>query len=197
MPSGFNDEQRAKGRATIAARRKMKNREETMKQAIFEARESGMTIEQVAAAVHTKVDKVKKVLFNGVHKAERIQRFNEALVSRSPKGIAVVDAWLDKGDKDVAMWLLEKNGVVGKEQVNLTINAQNAQVNLSNDTLEAARAVADAMRAAATPKQLQQAADDIIGEIVQQEETSDEQPGVNVGIDKQQSSSGSNDNPQQ
>jgi hypothetical protein len=190
----FTDEQRAKGRATMRSRAKMKNREEKMQQDIFEARERGLSIPEVAKECHTNEKNVRKVLFNGVHKAERVARFNEAMVSMSPAGIKVVREWLDKGDKDVAMWLLKETGVVGKEQVNITVNAQNAQVNLSNDTLEAARAVAEQMRMANGPKQLQQAADDIMGEIVStNEEVEDEQSRDNVGIttnDEQRDRSG-------
>lgn len=177
----FTDEQRAKGRATMRSRAKMKNREEKMQQDIFEARERGLSIPEVAKECHTNEKNVRKTLFNGVHKAERVARFNEAMVSMSPAGIKVVREWLDKGDKDVAMWLLKETGVVGKEQVNITVNAQNAQVNLSNDTLEAARAVVEQMRMANGPKQLQQAADDIMGEIVSTEEVEDEQSRDDVG----------------
>jgi hypothetical protein len=169
----FTDEQRAKSIQTRRDKLKVKgakNRQQLLDEQITNARDRGLSIEEVAKECRTNVGRVKKILFDGVRKAERIQRFNESLVARSAKGIAVVDQWLDKGDKDVAMWLLKETGVVGKEQTNITINAHNAQINtLSNDTLEAARAVAELMRAPAVRKQLQPATDEIVGEVIEQE----------------------------
>jgi hypothetical protein len=173
----FTDEHRAKAEITNRSRRKMKNRAEILKQSILDARDKGLSFEEVAKECHTSINKVRSILLDGVNKAMRVQRFNESLIARSAKGIAVVDQWLDKGDKDVAMWLLKETGIVGKEQTNITINAQNAQINtLSNDTLEAARAVAELMRAPAVRRQLQQSND-----IVVEEEESDEQSGDDVG----------------
>lgn len=130
-----------------ATTNRLQRKKDRLKERIVAARESGMEIDEVAKHCHCNVATVKKVLFDGVRRAERVQRFNEALVSRGPKGIKVIDEWLAKGSKEVAMWLLENIGAVSKEQIRqLTINATNAQVNLSNDTLEAAKAVAAMMR---------------------------------------------------
>ena len=189
----FTDEQRRKSvetrRARRAAAKDPKTREQILDEQIVEARDRGLSIEEVAAACHTNIPRVKRVIFDGVRKAERIQRFHESLVAVSGQGIKVVKEWLDKGDKDVAMWLLKETGVVGKEQTTININAQNAQINtLSNDTLEAARAVAALMNAPPVRRQLQRAAEDIEAEIVTPEEESDEQSriaGTNVEIQRE------------
>lgn len=130
---------------TIKRRRKTL---EDHREKIFALREQGMGVAEISSTLHIKEREISKILFNGVYKAERIAKMNEMLLSMAPRARAVIAERLEKGDESVAMWLLEKVGIVGKEQVNLTINATNAQVNLSNDTLEAARAVAAAMRAA-------------------------------------------------
>jgi hypothetical protein len=184
----FTDEQRRKGaetrRARLQAAKDPKSRERLLDEAIVAARDKGLSIAEVALECHTNESRVKRVVFDGVRKAERIQRFNESLVSISSQGIKVVREWLDKGDKDVAMWLLQQTGVVGKEQTNITINAQNAQINtLSNDTLDAARAVAELMRAAPVRRQLQRSSDDIV--VNPQEETTNEQPRNDLGIERE------------
>jgi hypothetical protein len=75
----------------------------------------------------------------------------ERMVSLNNMSIDLLREKIEKDkDEKVAMWLLEKTGVASKEAVAaLVINAHNAQINLSNDTLEAAKAVTRMMKAAA------------------------------------------------
>src|SRR5260221_14664478 len=128
-------------------RKKIKLRDD-----VISARESGLDVRQIADKLSVSMTTVNKILFHSGNMATRRERFNEALVAMNPRGIRVISDWLDKGSLEAAKWLLENTGVVGKEQIKMTINAQNAQVNvMSNDTLEAARAVALAMKAA-SPK---------------------------------------------
>ena len=155
-------------------------RAERRQRQVVELRDQGISIAEIAKQLNMKVGDVNKILFNGVIKAERIQRFNEALISRNAAGLRVIDAFLEKNDKDVAMWLLEKTGAVGKEQVNLTINANNAQVNVGNDVVDAARQVAELMRRAVPVLPV---ANVVEGEIVVNgEENSNEHGQVAMGV---------------
>lgn len=182
----FTDEQRRKSVETRRLRRLSakdnKTRDQILDDQIIEARDNGLSIEQIAKTCHTNTARVKRVVFDGVRKAERISRHHESLLTLSKQGIERVREYVDKGDKDVIMWLLKEVGVVGKEQTSITINAQNAQVNtLSNDALDAARAVANLMNAPPVRRQLQPVTDSIEAEIVTPEEEPNEQPRVNVG----------------
>jgi hypothetical protein len=179
-------ERMAKMRALRGPRDGVRRREmlRRRKERIIELRDEGKSISEIAHELKIRTRDVKAVIYDGVIRATRIQNFNEALVSRNQKGIAIIDYWLDKNDKMVAMWLLEKTGTVGKEQVNLTINAGTTNITLNNDTIEAARMVAEAMRAARPALPPAPPAEEVIeAEVIEQtEENSDEHTGVNVGI---------------
>lgn len=134
--------------------KKRKRLLEKFKEDVFEAREAGMSIPQIATHLHATEGNVKKVLYNGVYKAERIQKMNEMLLSKAKKAESAIDYWLSKNDKAVAMWWYEKTGVVSKEQTSITINAQNAVIPLDQNMLDAARLVVAQMRAAPKPRLL-------------------------------------------
>jgi hypothetical protein len=60
----------------------------------------------------------------------------------APKALGAIEQQLERGNGALGLRLLEDLGVVGREAIHVQVNAQNAQVNLTNDTLEAAKAVA-------------------------------------------------------
>jgi hypothetical protein len=188
----FTDEQRAKGQATMRAKgfRNMgargthgKKRLEWLakrKKKIIELRDAGHTLEEIRVAVGCKNQRqVREVLFNGVVKAERRDEYNERLLSFSHLAIDVIKQRIADGDEDVAMWLLEKTGTVGKEAINLTINAHNAVIPLNQDMIDAARMVATQMMSA--PKSAPQ--------LKPKEENSNGDTGVSVSESSESSGS--------
>jgi hypothetical protein len=154
---GFTAKDAAKGRAVAEANRQAdsqypgirgthgKKRLERLaarREKIIELRDQGMNLDDITRALKVRMAVVKDVLFSGAINAERKQRYNERLLSRAQVAMDVIEMRLAAGDEDVAMWLLEKTGVVGKEQVNIQINAQNAVIPINQEMIDAARLVA-------------------------------------------------------
>lgn len=111
-------------------------------------REQGKTFDEICAALHTTTRTVRHVLHAPEAERERQRRAHERALFLTPKALGAIERQLDEGNGGLGLRLLEDLGVVGREAIHVQVNAQNALVNLSNETLEAARAVAAAMRTA-------------------------------------------------
>jgi len=133
---GFTPEAIAKGQAALKAMgyrggmrgthgKKRLQRLAAQREQVIRLREEGKTLEEIRIAIGKKDTRlVKEILFSGAIRAERLQRLNESLLSLGPKAHRVIEKKLEEDDEDVAMWLMEKIGVVSKEQVSVIINAQ-------------------------------------------------------------------------
>lgn len=127
---------------------------------VFELREQGMTKKQICKEVHVTEPTLEKILHDPDHVRRRLASYQEQLRSRLPKTMKAVDQILDSDlpsmlpkKADIALELLRMTQVVGKESpVNVFIRGGDTHINVSNDTLEAARAVAAQMRAAVAPQ---------------------------------------------
>jgi hypothetical protein len=138
------------GKGLIGKKRERKLAKLTAR--VFELREQGKRMEDIAKEIGTKIAFVKHVLFSKEIRKDRLDKHMERMVSLNNMSIDLLREKIEKDkDEKVAMWLLEKTGVASKEAVAaLVINAHNAQINLSNDTLEAAKAVTRMMKAASS-----------------------------------------------
>lgn len=153
----------------------------------LDMREKGMTMGDIARVLKVRMNTLQKALRSPEADNEWIARLRMRAQFLAPKALDAITKRLDMGDGTLALKLLEDLGIVGKQSVNIHVNAPGAQINMSNDTLEAARAVAAAMRALPVASALSQAEDDgdvIDAEVIEnEEENSDEHTGVNVGVE--------------
>lgn len=152
------------GTKNLGGRKKKMERLAKMKEQVLELRSAGKTVPEIAKELRVHTSKVNQILFNGVIRAERIQKFNEKLLSRSNAMFDVLDEAIRQKDKTVMMWWFEKTGIVSKEQVNLTINATNAVIPINEDMITAARMVVDQMRAAPPSRMLEVAPVSVVEE---------------------------------
>ncbi len=127
---------------------KYRRRRDQLREQIIELREQGKTFDQICADLKTTTRTVRHVLHATEAERERQRRAHERALFLTPKALGAIEQQLDEGNGTLGLRLLEDLGVVGREAIHVQVNAQNAQVNLSNDTLEAAKAVAAAMRSA-------------------------------------------------
>jgi len=128
---------------------KYRRRRDQLREQVLELREQGKTFDEICAELHTTTRTVRHVLHTPEAERERVRRAHERALFLVPKAARAIERRLDEGDGALGLHLLEGLGVIGRQAIQVQVNAQNAQVNLSNDTLEAAKAVAAAMRAAA------------------------------------------------
>lgn len=115
---------------------------------ILKMRDEGADVWHIAKEMRISVNRVRHLLLSTSTMELRKRRVFEQMLTLNHRAAELVGQDLDKGSMVTARWLLEMTGAVGKEATNITINATNAQVNLNSDEIEAARAVAAAMRAA-------------------------------------------------
>jgi len=127
---------------------KYRRRRDQLREQVIELREQGKSFDQICAELGTTIRTVRHVLYALEVERERQRRVHERTLFLAPKAVRAIERQLDDGDGALGLRLLEGLGVVGREAIHVQVNAQNAQVNLTNDTLEAARLVAEAMRAA-------------------------------------------------
>lgn len=110
-------------------------------------REQGKTFDEICVALKTTIRTVRQVLHAPEVERERVRRAHERALFLVPKAARAIERQLEQGDGTLGLRLLEDLGAVGREAIRVQVNAQNAQINLSNETLEAAKAVAAVMRA--------------------------------------------------
>jgi hypothetical protein len=127
---------------------KHRRRRDQLREQVLELREQGKSFDQICTELHTTIRTVRHALHTPEAERERVRRAHERALFLAPKALGAIERQLEEGNGALGVRLLEDLGVVGREAIHVQVNAQNAQVNLSNDTLEAARAVAAAMRAA-------------------------------------------------
>ena len=127
---------------------KYRRRRDQLREQVLELREQGKSFDQICAELHTTIRTVRHVLHAPEAERERLRRAHERTLSLAPKAARAIEQQLESGNGALGLRLLEDLGVVGREAIHVQVNAQNAQVNLTNDTLEAARLVAEAMRGA-------------------------------------------------
>ena len=144
---------------------KYRRRREQLREQVLELREQGKSFDQICAELHTTIRTVRHVLYAPEAERERQRRVHERALFLAPKAVRAIEQQLESGNGALGLRLLEDLGVVGREAIHVQVNAQNAQVNLTNDTLEAARLVAEAMKAARNegerePRLLPEAGDD-------------------------------------
>jgi len=155
----------------------------------FELREQGKTKKDIAKELHMTPNSVEALLHDPDNVRRRLASYNEQPRAATPVAIKVVYEVLNTTAPNMlserarmAQWVLENTKTVGKESpVNVFIKGGDTHINLTNDTLEAARAVAAAMKAAP----LSLPATDVITVIP--EENSNEHTRVNVGVPDQAS----------
>lgn len=129
---------------------------------IFEMREEGVPIRNIREILHTSDAVIERILHNPENVRMRLARYNEALRATTPIALRVVRETLEStapqlaGERArMAQWVLESTKTVGKESpVNIFIKEGDTNITMSNDTLEAAKAVAAAMRATVEVKAL-------------------------------------------
>ena len=127
---------------------------------VFELREQGLSKKNIAKEVHVTEPTLDKILHDPDNVRRRLTLYNEQLRAATPKALKVVHEVLDSTAPQMlsersrmAQWVLESTKTVGKESpVNVFIRGGDTNINVSNDTLEAARAVAAQMRAAVQPQ---------------------------------------------
>jgi transcriptional regulator len=155
----------------------------------FEMREHGSTLREIREALHTSESAVERILHDSNNVRRRLAQYNEQLRSVAPIALRVVRETLEStapqlaGERArMAQWVLESTKTVGKESpVNIFIKEGDTNITMSNDTLEAAKAVAAAMRATVEVKALPENVIDV-EPIEEQKESNDEHTGVNVGV---------------
>lgn len=157
---------------------------------VFELREQGKTKVEIAKELHMTGQSIEALLHDPDNVRRRLASYNEQLRAATPVAIRVVYEVLNTTAPNMlserarmAQWVLENTKTVGKESpVNVFIKGGDTHITLTNDTLEAAKAVAAAMRAA--PMSLP------MGEVidVQVDGGTLERPGV--GLDPNGDSSG-------
>src|ERR1700687_4336342 len=126
---------------------KYRRRRDRLREQVLELREQGKSFDQICAELHTTIRTVRHVLYAPEVERERLRRAHERTLFLVPKAARAIEQQLESGNGALGLRLLEDLGVVGREAIHVQVNAQNAQVNLTNDTLEAARLVAGAMKA--------------------------------------------------
>jgi NOL1/NOP2/fmu family ribosome biogenesis protein len=127
---------------------KYRRRSDQLREQVLELRERGKTFDEICSELKTTIRTVRHALHAPEAERERLRRAHERALFLGPKAARAIERRLDEGDGTLGLRLLEDLGAVGREAIRVQVNAQNVQVNLSNDTLEAAKAVAAAMRAA-------------------------------------------------
>lgn len=163
--AGGNPNIAAIGRATAGksnaqrgAQNKKKERLTKLVNRIFEMRERGARVHEIARECSTTESRVHIILQSPENVANRIKDYQEKLRAATPKAIEVIHQVL--GDQNprligeratMARWVLEMTKVVGKDApVNIFVGA-GGQVNLNQEEIAAARAIADQMRRALPP----------------------------------------------
>lgn len=154
---------------------------------VFAMREQGMSKEEIGKKVHLRLGGIEAILHDPDYVRRRLTQYNEQLRAASPIAIKVVYEVLNStapqtlGERAaMAKWVLESTKTVGKESpVNVFIRGGDTNINLSNDTLEAAKAVAAAMRGSMEQRALPENVIDVV-EIT--EENSNEHGTDTVGI---------------
>ena len=129
---------------------------------VFELREQGMSKRQIRDALHTGDGSIERILGDPNNIRRRLTNYNERLRAACPRAIDVVYETLNStmpqmaGERaSMAKWVLESTKTVGKESpINIFLKGGDTNIVMSNDTLEAAKAVAAAMRAVAAVKAL-------------------------------------------
>jgi len=129
---------------------------------VFEMREHGSTLREIREALHTSESVIDRILHDTNNVRRRLAQYNEQLRSATPIALRVVRETLEStapqlaGERArMAQWVLESTKTVGKESpVNIFIKEGDTNITMSNDTLEAAKAVAAAMRATVEVKAL-------------------------------------------
>ena len=207
-PNYSDDGIQLKGEPGIKGRRR-ERRMMQLANSVFMRRERGMSVDEIAKEVHTVPDTVRRILHDTKLVKRRLDMYNEQLRSATPLALKVVFEVLQSTDPKqmgerakMATWVLEATKTVGKDSpVNVFIKGGDTVVNVSNDTLEAAKAVSQAMMAAAkvralpqsSPKPPQQGGgavgfiDAEAVDIPTEENSPNEQPRDNVGITNQAS----------
>lgn len=155
---------------------------------VFAMREQGMGKVAIAKELHIAALTVDRILHDPDNVRRRLSSYNEQLRAATPVALKVVYEVLTStapqalGQRaEMARWVLEMGKTVGKESpVNVFIKGGDTHINLSNDTLEAARAVAEMMRGAGAKALPENVIEAVV--IEQKEENSNEYTGVNVGV---------------
>jgi hypothetical protein len=161
---------------------------------VFELREQGMTMAAIAEACNMTRPTVESILQDPGQVKRRLTTYNEKLRAMTPKALKVVEEVLDSvapqslGQRaDMARWLLESTKTVGKESpVNIFIKGGDTNITVGNDTLEAARAVAAAMRGEVARKALP-VAEVVDGEIISGSPAEDSTGDAGGTVDSEQS----------
>ena len=125
---------------------KYRRRRDQLRDQILELREQGKTFGQICVELKTTIRTVRHALYTPEAERERQRRAHEKALSIVPKALGAIERELDEGNGTLGLRLLEDLGIVGREAIHVQVNAQNAQVNVNNDTVEAARQVARLMR---------------------------------------------------
>lgn len=155
---------------------------------VFELREQGMTKGMIAKTLHISDINVDRILHDQENIRRRLAQYNEQLRAASPIAIKVIYEVLNSESPNqlgeraaMARWVLESSKIVGKESpVNIFVGG-GASVQVSNDTVEAARQVAALMRGQV--QALPAAAGDVIDvEEIKTEENSNEHIEGAVGV---------------
>ena len=139
---------------------------------VFELREQGMTKKLIAKTLHISDINVDRILHDQENIRRRLAQYNEQLRAASPIAIKVIYEVLNSESPNqlgeraaMARWVLESSKIVGKESpVNIFVGG-GASVQVSNDTVEAARQVAALMRG-----QVQALPAAAVGEVIDAEE---------------------------
>ena len=142
---------------------KGKRRERRMMQlanSVFMRRERGMTVEQIADELHTSHNTVQRILHDTKLVKRRLDSYDERIRAATPIATDIVYRVLHSTDPKMlseqaamAKWVIDRN--LGKDpSVNIFVKGGDTVVNVSNDTLEAAKAVSQAMMAASQSRLL-------------------------------------------
>jgi hypothetical protein len=125
---------------------KYRRRRDQLREQVLELREQGKSFDQISAELKTTIRTVRHVLYAPEAERERQRRAHERALFLVPKAVRAIEQQLDDGDGALGLRLLEGLGVVGREALHVLVNAQNAQVNINNEMIEAAKEVAYQMR---------------------------------------------------
>jgi hypothetical protein len=125
---------------------KHRRRRDQLREQVLELREQGKSFDQICAELHTTIRTVRHVLYAPEAERERQRRAHERALFLVPKALGAIERQLDEGNGVLGLRLMEDLGVVGREAIQVHVNAEIAQVNLNPDVIEAARQVAKLMR---------------------------------------------------
>lgn len=130
----------------MALTKHRQRRVDQLREGVLERRELGKTFAEICAELRTTVRTVRHILSAPEAERERKRRAHERALTLAPKAIGAIEGKLDAGDAATGLRLLEGLGILGKEAIQVNVNATNAMVSINAEEMESARRVVGEMK---------------------------------------------------